>query len=103
MDETHFKALWPGGASAVTPIQPASRPSTLAGKRVGFLWDQMLRGDEIFPWMETELAKHFPDIEFVSESEFGPTFGGEEHQVLDDLPNKLAALNVDAVISGIGA
>jgi hypothetical protein len=103
LSEHRYRALWPGGASAVTLVQPAARPRSLAGKRVGFLWDQMFRGDEIFPLLERELAKQFPEIEFVSEAEFGPTFGGDEHAVIEALPMKLSALKVDAVISGIGA
>lgn len=103
VSEGTFKALWPGGRSAVTPVQPAARAPSLAGKRVGFLWDQMFRGDEIFPMLERELTKQFPGIEFVGEAEFGPTFGGDEHAVVESLAEKLSALDVDAVISGIGA
>ena len=95
--------LWPGGQSAVPAIRPAERPPTLDGKRIGFLWDHMFRGDEIFPMLEGQLRDDFADVEFVGFDQFGSTFGGDEHAVLAALPERLEALRVDAVISGIGA
>ena len=97
------EVLWPGGESAVERMEPAARPATLHGKRIGFLWDHMFRGDEIFPMLEDRLRDEFTDVEFVGFEEFGSTFGGDEHAVLDALPERLAAQRVDAVISGIGA
>ena len=96
-------ALWPGGQSAVLAIKPAERSTTLRGKRIGFLWDHMFRGDEIFPMLEGRLRAEFGEVEFVGFDQFGSTFGGDEHAVLAALPERLAALRVDAVISGIGA
>lgn len=103
MTYPHYEVLWPGGESAVTAIPPASRPETLSGKRIGFLWDQMFRGDEIFPIIEREIRARFDSVEFVSEDQFGPTFGGNEHETIESLPNRLRSLGVDAVVSGIGA
>ena len=96
-------ALWPGGASAVPAVPAAARPGTLEGKRIGFLWDAMFRGDEIFPLLETELKARFPGTTFVGYDAFGSTFGRDEHAVLAALPERLAELGVDAVVSGIGA
>ena len=96
-------ALWPGGESAVETIRPAPRPASLEHLRIGFLWDSMFRGDEIFPMLKARLEADFRGVEFVGFEAFGSTFGGEEHAVLDALPEQLEALRVDAVISGIGA
>jgi hypothetical protein len=98
-----FSALWPGGESAVTPITPAHRPTTLAGKRVAFVWDYVFRGEEIFPVIESALRERFPHMSFVGYDAFGSTFGGDEHEVLARLPARLHELGVDAVVSGIGA
>ncbi len=98
-----FRALWPGGENMVPPIRPASRPESLEGKRIGFLWDSVFRGDEIFPLLQTGLEQAYSDIEFVSYDAFGSTFGGDEHSVLEALPERLKTLAVDAVISGLGA
>lgn len=97
------KALWPGGESAVEIVPPAARLETLRARRVAFLWDHMFRGDEIFPMLAARLEADFPDVEFVGFDEFGSTFGGDEHAVLEALPQRLKSHQVDAVISGIGA
>jgi hypothetical protein len=53
--------------------------------------------------LEGRLRAEFGEVEFVGFDQFGSTFGGDEHAVLAALPERLAALRVDAVISGIGA
>ena len=95
--------LWPGGVSAVTPIPPATRPASLSGRRIAFLWDHMFRGDEIFPLLQARIRAEHEAVTFVDYAEFGSTFGGDEHAVLEALPQRLTELNVDGVISGIGA
>jgi hypothetical protein len=102
MPQEEFEALWPGGVRAVAPISPAPRPASLAGKRVGFIWDYMFRGDEIFPVLQHQLASAYPGVQFVGHEAFGSTFGGDEHAMLEALPQRLRELDVDAVISGIG-
>ena len=99
----HSSALWPGGDSAVTPIEPAPRPARLDARRVGFLWNHMFRGEEIFPLLERKLEAEFEEVEFVDFDAFGSTFGGDEHAVVEALPSRLGDLGVDAVISGVGA
>ena len=98
-----LSALWPGGDSAVEPIEPAPRPPTLSARRVGFLWNHMFRGEEIFPLIARQLEAEFEGVEFVGFDAFGSTFGGDEHAVVDALPSRLGELGVDAVISGVGA
>ena len=99
---TEFEeALWPGGVGAVETI-PAAARSDLAGKRIGFLWDDMFRGDEIFSILQQNISERFDNVTFVGFEKFGPIFGGKEHAVVAALPERLASLGVDAVISGIG-
>ena len=97
-----FAVLWPGGPAAVPAIEPAPRPTSLDGKRIGFLWDYMFRGEEIFPVIEESIRAQYAGAQFVSYTAFGSTFGGEEHAVLDALPGRLRELGIDAVISGNG-
>ena len=98
-----LSALWPGGDSAVAQIEPAPRPASLDAKRVGFLWNHVFRGEEIFPLLAARLEAEFEGVELVGFDSFGSTFGGDEHAVVDALPSRLSDLGVDAVISGIGA
>ena len=46
-----YEVFWPGGPSAVHTVPSAPR-SDLTGKRIGFLWDYVFRGEEIFPILE---------------------------------------------------
>jgi hypothetical protein len=83
----------------VRPVAP--RLDTLAGKTIGQLWDDLFRGDEIFPMLETALAGRFPGVRFVGYRTFGSTHGAEEQDVLRALPARMREHGVDAVISGM--
>lgn len=93
---------WPRGRTTVSAQPLAPRLDTLEGKTVAFLWDYIFRGDEIFPLIERELRQRFGNMRFISYDEFGSTHGDEERALLQALPEKLKALKVDAVISGMG-
>ena len=97
-----FEALWPGGVNAVPAVAPAPRSADLNGKRIGFLWDYAFRGDEIFPMLEDSLTGAYDDVEIVGYDAFGSTFGGNEHETLAALPQRLKELKIDAVVSGVG-
>lgn len=99
---TSYQTVWPGGLPKVELHTPAIRPQSLAGCRIAFVWDYLFRGDEIFAILEEVLGKAFPDATFVSYEHFGSTLGANDHQVLAELPGKLAEHKVDVVISGIG-
>lgn len=99
--ESHA-VYWPRGQQTVS-VQPLSpRLDTLDGKTVAFLWDYLFRGDEIFPMIEQKLRQRFSNITFIGYEEFGSTHGDEERAILEGLPERLKALKVDAVISGMG-
>ena len=70
-----YEVFWPGGPSAVHTV-PAAPRSDLTGKRIGFLWDYVFRGEEIFPILEKSISKRYKNVEFVSYENFGSTFGG---------------------------
>jgi hypothetical protein len=95
------RVLWPRGRRTVTARPVAPRLDTLAGKTIGQLWDDLFRGDEIFPILEEELTRRFPGVRFVRYDTFGSTHGRDEQRVLADLPDMLSRHEVDAVISGM--
>ena len=95
------RVLWPRGRRTVSARPVAPRLETLQGKTIGQLWDDLFRGDEIFPMLESALAQRFPGVKFVGYRTFGSTHGAEEQQVLRDLPARMSELGVDAVISGM--
>lgn len=95
------QVLWPRGRRTVTAKAGAPRLQTLRGTTIGHLWDDLFRGDEIFPILEEALGERFPDVKFVGYRTFGSTHGANEHDVLRNLPARMRELGVDAVISGM--
>jgi len=57
--------LWPRGRKTVDVRPLAKRLGTLDGITIGELWDDLFRGDEIFPLLREELARRFPGLRFV--------------------------------------
>jgi hypothetical protein len=96
-----YRTVWPRGRQTVAVSDLAARLDTLAQKTIGQLWDDLFRGDEIFPILERELGRRFPGVRFVRYDVFGSTHGGGEARVVSELPERLAQLEVDAVISGM--
>ena len=97
-----YAALWPRSPRQ-TKVKPlAQRLDTLEGKTIGWIWDYVFRGNEVFEQLEASLSAQYPGMKFIHYSEFGNTHGSDEHQVLASLPEKLRTLKVDAVISGMG-
>ena len=97
-----YDVVWPRSSKAVVVKPLAPRLKSLEGATVAFLWDYLFRGDEIWPALSDGLAARYPGMHFIGFEEFGSTHGDEEHEVLAALPGKLKALNVDAVVSGMG-
>jgi len=97
-----YAVVWPRGEKTIEIAAAAKRLDSLDGKTVCYLWDYLFRGDEIFAVLEEELKDRYPGINFVSYKEFGSTHGDRETEILEGLPDKLSALGVDAVISGMG-
>jgi hypothetical protein len=95
------QVLWPRGRRTVSARAVAPRLDSLAGKTIGQLWDDLFRGDEIFPMLESALAERYPGVKFVGYRTFGSTHGADEQQVLRELPARLRELGVDAIISGM--
>ena len=97
-----YETVWPRGAQRQKLESPAPRIADLSGKTIGLVWNFVFRGEEIFPLLQQEINKRFPDVKFVGPEEFGNTHGSDERQVLSELPARLKEFGVDAVISGNG-
>ena len=101
--EPRYDVVWPKSPRGVQARPLAPRRGDLAGKRIGFLWDFMFRGDELFPVIASELQARYAGVEVVGYDAFGNVHGPEEHQVVGAIPSVIAARGVDAVVSGVGA
>jgi UDP:flavonoid glycosyltransferase YjiC (YdhE family) len=102
MSSSDYDVVWPRSPRTIKINPVAKRLDTLKGKTVAQLWDYIFRGDEIFPILEEELGKRFPDTKFINYTVFGSTHGGDEREVVANIPNKLKQYGADAVISGMG-
>lgn len=100
--EPTYNVVWPKSPRGAQPQRAAARLDTLAGKRVGFVWDYLFRGDELFPALESELRRRFPDIEIVGYETFGNIHGPDEAALVAGLAGALRAERVDAVVCGNG-
>ena len=58
--------VWPRAARQMEIAPVAPRLDTLEGKTVGFVWDYLFRGDEIFTLLEEGLKQRYPKIKFVN-------------------------------------
>jgi hypothetical protein len=102
MSSTEYEVVWPRSSRTIKINPVAKRLDTLQGKTIAQLWDYIFRGDEIFPILEEELSKRFPNTKFINYSVFGSTHGDKERDVVAALPAKLQQCKADAVISGMG-
>ncbi len=98
--EPHYSVVRPVGRWAAEPIRV--RAATVA-RRVGFVWDHVFRGDEMFKVAEEELRARDPRLTFVGYQAFGDIHGRDAAQVVASLPSRLRAEEVDTVIVGVGA
>jgi hypothetical protein len=96
-----YDVVWPRSWQAVELQDLADRPETLDGRTVGFLWDYLFRGDEIFPIIAEELRARYPNVEIIDFDQFGSTHGDGEAELVAALPQRLRDRGVDAVVSGM--
>src|SRR5918993_1447803 len=97
-----YAVVWPRSAKAVEITPLARRLETIEGKTIAFLWDDLFRGDEIWPILKQEIGKRFTGVNFIDHDVFGSTHGDEEQGALSDLRGKIKWTKSDAVVSGRG-
>ncbi|MPZ33058.1 MAG: hypothetical protein GEV13_19055 [Rhodospirillales bacterium] len=101
-NSSDYAVVWPRSAKAVEIKPLARRLDSMEGKTIAFLWDDLFRGDEIWPILKGELSNRFTKVNFVDHDAFGSTHGDDEHRVLAELPAKIKSMKIDAVVSGMG-
>jgi hypothetical protein len=101
-NELTYVVVTPRPPLGVQVRQTAARLDTLEGKRIGFVWDYMFRGEEIFPALERALRGRFPGLEFVGYDTFGNIHGPDEKALVAALPSVMSQHLLDGVIIGNG-
>jgi len=102
-NEPVYECLWPLGAGPTGSFESANGITDLSGKTIGELWDVMFQGDIMLGRIREELSIRFPGVKFVGHEVFGDTHGAQRVANLARLPAVLKELEVDAVISCVGA
>src|SRR3954463_12082627 len=95
-----YEVVSPLGRRAAPRKRHLQRPRTLDGVTIGELSNHKFDTDFTFGVIEKALRRRYPDVKFVSHTAFGDTYGVSETQVIESLPQKLAQLECDVVISG---
>lgn len=101
--EPSYAVVWPLARSTNPVVTLNERLPDPESKRIGFVWDHVFRGDEMYAIIEAELAERYPTMTFAPYTAFGNIHGEDEPQVFAALPDRLRAEEVDAVIVGVGA
>jgi hypothetical protein len=100
MTEPLYEVVSPVGRWAGQAVRRASAERV---GRVGFVWDYVFRGDEMFRMVAEGLRRRDPNLTFVDHEAFGDIHGPDERRVVAELPGRLHEQQVDAVIVGVGA
>jgi hypothetical protein len=103
MAGAEYEILWPLGRKTLKDTALSRRFADQSAKRIGFVWDYMFRGNDMFPLLQAGLAERYPGSTFVPYEHFGNVHGHDEREVLAALPQKLKDANLDAVVVGVGA
>ncbi len=100
--DEQYEVVWPKAPAGGQQRPLAERLDTLTGKRIGFVWDFLFRGEEIFPVIERELQSRYPGLSVVGYDTFGNIHGTDEAKLVAALGAELHARHVDAIICGNG-
>lgn len=100
-NEGKYEVVWPLARATGKVLQMNARLREGKPKRIGFLWDYVFRGDEMFPLLQAGLAEGYPGSSFVPYSRFGNIHGHDEREVLAALPERLRSEKIDAVVVGV--
>ena len=102
MLEPKYEVVSPLGPATASRLDPNKAMAEFNGGRVGFIWDYLGRGDQMWSVCQKALAERYPDIEFADHEQFGNIHGEDEREVIAALPDLIRAAELDAVIVGVG-
>ena len=98
-----YEVVYPLGVRGQSDREVAASLPDLNGKTIGMLWNYAFRGNEVFPIVEEELKRRYPDVRVVPYEVFGnfhdPAYEAEN---MAALPGRIREQGCDAVIAGIG-
>lgn len=100
--EPHYDVVWPKSPRGAQRRRAAARLDSLDGARIGFVWDYLFRGDEIFPVLADALTKRYAGVEVFGYDTFGNIHGADEHALIEAMPGTLDEHGIDAVVVGNG-
>jgi hypothetical protein len=103
--EPLYEVVWPLGRQIGDQKGLSERQGRLDGSTIGFVWDYIFKGDQMFEVVKAQLAQSYDGVEFVDYPAFGNIHGTntEERSSVVGLPDRLRELGVDAVVVGVGA
>lgn len=102
-DEPAYEVVWPLAPAAHRERKLNARLVDLNGKTICELWDELFRGETMFPAIRAALRARYPTVRFVDYTHFGNPHGPRQKDIIAGLAGKLHAHGCDAVISAIGA
>lgn len=103
MTEPRYDVVWPLGRSSSVSVGGALRTSSLEGGRVGFVWNYLYCGPEIFEETKHQLQGRLDDISFEDYEVFGNFHSPNEDEELAALPGAIRATGVTSVVAAVGA
>ena len=100
-----FAVVWPLAPvhRGVESVEAPPRTRELGGRRIGFIWDYLFHGDEMFEAIRRQLHEGFAEVTIVDYDAFGNIHGPDEDAVIAALPDVLRETGVDSVIAAVGA
>jgi hypothetical protein len=101
--EPVYEVLAPTGWFAQDDIPVNARPTSLSDRTVAFVWDYLFKGPVMFDAIRQLIDTRFSQVRFVDHEYFGDIHGLDAQQVLEELPDKLRAANVDVAVVAVGA
>jgi hypothetical protein len=102
-NEPTYEVVAPTGRVVEDAVQINAHPESLSGTTVGFVWDHLFKGPAIFDAVRREIEAKFADVRFVDHDYFGDIHGPDAARVLEELPGKLRAVDVDVAVVAVGA
>lgn len=104
-EEPIYDAMSPLGRERAAERVEHEPLTTLEGMTLGFIWDYLFKGDEMFAAIQRAVAAEHPDTSFVDYPKFGNIHGSspDERANIGAIAARIREANVDAVVVAVGA